>query len=272
MMAQLIKILKMIIWHPSNKGQVLNRILIFLGWQILKRSARLTVLVTSCGKRFLAYPDCPVSSMLLYFNVPEYEELSILKSYCQKRKDVFFDIGANIGFYSIAMEEYFVAVHAFEPNPEANRRLKENSMLNGLTTKANNLAVSNREGIIHLCVRGNADPTAHLQDFASEDTISVPVVSLDKYIQKNQVKEKIVVKIDVEGEELRVLEGSVESLRRKQFSIMQFESLTQEHFASIIKFVKLLPYGVYATNNNKLVPIDRRKEGVNNYYLLPLED
>jgi len=93
MIRQLIKILQMIIHHPSNSGQVFRRILIFFGWQIFKRSVGLSVLVTSCGKRFLAYPDCPISSMLLYFNVPEYEELAILKSFCQKGKDVFFDIG-----------------------------------------------------------------------------------------------------------------------------------------------------------------------------------
>ena len=272
MIAQLIKTLQRIIRHPSNKGQVLIRILIFFGWQIFKRSVGLPVLVRSCGKRFLAYPDCTISSMLLYFNVPESAELSILKSYCQKGEAVFFDIGANIGLYSIVMEEHFAAVHAFEPNPEAIRRLRENSMLNGLTIKANNIAVSDREGIMHLCVRGNVDPTAHLQEVASEYTISVPVVSLDKYIEKNQVRGKIVVKIDVEGEELRVLDGAVESLRQKRFSIIQFESLSEEHFVSICNFMKSLNYGVYAANNNKLVPVAQRGEGMNNYYILPPEN
>lgn len=272
MITQLIKILQKIMRHPSNKGQVPKRILIFFSWQIFKRFIGFPVLVKSCNRRFLAYPDCTTSSMLLYFNIPESTELNILKSYCQKGETVFFDIGANIGFYSIVLAEDFMSVHAFEPNPEAIKRLKENSMLNSLTITANNIAVSDKEGVMYLYAKNKVDPTAHLKDVGSEDTVSVSVVSLDKYISQNKMNRKIVVKIDVEGQELKVLKGALENLRLKQFSIIQFESLNEEHFASICEFVKPLNYSVYVASNSKLVAINKRKEGVDNYYLLPVEN
>ena len=56
-------------------------------------------------------------------------------------------------------------------------------------------------------VDGDVDPRAHLVDSNdSTNCISVPVISLDDYILKNNIK-NIVVKIDVEGGELNVLKG-----------------------------------------------------------------
>lgn len=265
-------ILQRIIRHPSNKGQVPIHILHFWGWQLFKRLIGCPIVVVSCGKRFLAYPDCTFSSMLMYFNIPEYIEQSILKSHSHDGKAIFFDIGANIGFYSIVIGDYFSAVHAFEPNPKALRRLRENTMLNELNVIANNFALSDKEGLSHLCVGSNVDPMAYLQEVSAENTISVPVLPLDIYIKKNQIKEKIVAKIDVEGGELNVLQGAIESLREKCFSIIQFESLDEKNFTSITKFIKSVGYDVYTASNTNLFPVEHRINGVNNYYLLPSEN
>ncbi len=265
----LLKTLRRIVCHPSNKDHKSRALCRFVWWQACKRIIACPIVVKSCGKRFLAYPDCIFSSMLLYFKVPEYEELAALESYSESGRAVFFDVGANIGFYSLTMEEHFSEVHAFDPNPEAIRRLNENLVLNRLHVKVNGFGLYNAEKEMHLHMENAVDPTACLQDVSGKNTISVPVMPLDKYIEETDIKEKIVMKIDVEGAELEVLQGAVESLREKRFSLIQFESLSEQHLAAIINFVKDVGYDVCVLTDSNLSSVKTKVAEIHNYYLVP---
>jgi len=261
-----------IIVHPSNRGEVINRLLKFLGWQVFKRFIGCPILIKSCDNLFLAYPDCTISFFLIYFKTHENEELSVLKTYFNEGKAVFIDVGANIGFHSIVLRKYFLIVHAFEPNPEIFRRLKENVMLNGHTISANNVGVSDREGEMYLCSKSKVDSAAYLKDSSSDDTIPVRVVSLDNYIEENLIKERLVMKIDVEGGELKVLQGTSKALKEKKFDIIQFEVLNEERFEEIRLFIESFQYDIYTIINNKLQPVHCFVKKQFNYFFIPSKD
>jgi hypothetical protein len=99
-----------------------------------------------------------------------------------------------------------------------------------------------------------------ISDSSSDDTIPVRVVSLDNYIAENQIKERLVMRIDVEGGELKVLQDAYKSLKKKQFEIVQFEALNEESFEKIRLFIESLQYDIYTVIDNKLKPVRSRVE------------
>ena len=56
--------------------------------------------------------------MLIYYNHPELEELNMIKKY-SRGSNTFFDVGANVGLYTIMLLDDFKSFHSFEPNPIA---------------------------------------------------------------------------------------------------------------------------------------------------------
>jgi FkbM family methyltransferase len=119
------------------------------------------------------------------------------------------DIGANIGIYTRFLSRLAAIsghVHAFEPAPSNYRRLLENA---GHFTNAtlNQAAVGDRSGSIRLFF--SADLNVDHRTFDSGDVrkgIDVPVVSLDEYFTAGQRVD--LIKIDVQGYELSVLQGA----------------------------------------------------------------
>jgi FkbM family methyltransferase len=263
-------ILKNVWNHPSNSNEKVIRILRFISWQIIKRLINKAILIDSNNKEFLAFPDCTISSMLIYYKQPELEELNIIKKY-SGGSNTFFDVGANIGLYTIMLLGDFKSFHSFEPNPIALNRFRINVLLNNASdiVNFNNMGVSKFSGNMFLKVDGDVDPTAHLVDSKdSTNSISVPVVSLDNYILLNNIKGTILVKIDVEGGELDVLKGMKNTLKQCKYSLIQYECLNNKYFNIVYEFIDDYQYTVCCIDNNKLKIVNKRVDGINNYFLL----
>jgi FkbM family methyltransferase len=128
------------------------------------------------------------------------------------------DVGANIGFFSIAMQQLAdVTVLAFEPAPDNFRQLTE-----VLTTRGNagriypfQLALSDRTGkaLLHL---SDFAPTDHkLIDSRSSTTVEIATTTLDDFLGLHPEFAGFpvsLIKIDVQGAELLVLHGMVRTL------------------------------------------------------------
>ena len=133
----------------------------------------------------------------------------------------FVDIGANIGYYTLLAASIVGPagmVTAFEPEPGAYESLTRSIEANDYTNiRALNLALSNREGKLQLF---RARDTAHSLVEATENdpqfrgAVEVKVEILDKYSEANLDERVRMFKIDVEGEEVRVLEGMLGTLTR----------------------------------------------------------
>jgi FkbM family methyltransferase len=145
------------------------------------------------------------------------------------RCDVFFDVGANIGLYSIAVGRHTgVPVIAFEPDPRNYHQLAANVFLNGLGTRValRHEAVGPRTEAKTLYAQ--RDP----RDFstgrstlvrAGEGTVEVPVraVALDDEFG-GWAGRSIAMKMDIEGFELHALAG-MEALFRRNRVFLQVE-------------------------------------------------
>jgi FkbM family methyltransferase len=131
-----------------------------------------------------------------------------------KAGDVFFDIGANVGFYTILGARLVGPsgkVVAFEPFPDSAATAQKNAGLNGFSNvNVIKKAVSNKSGNANLILSAEAT-MAKLEGipFESKSTgsIAVELVSIDEFLTSPGTVPPTLVKIDVEGAEIEVLQG-----------------------------------------------------------------
>ena len=139
-----------------------------------------------------------------------------------KKGEVVFDIGANIGFYTLLFSKLVGEngkVYAFEPDPETFSLLKRNIGENNINNVVLiNKAVSNKEEKIDFYIlesntSGNSVFKENLDKVASK-SIKVDSVSLDEFFGKNFKVD--FVKLDIEGSELKALQGMSKILKNSK--------------------------------------------------------
>ena len=161
---------------------------------------------------------------------------TLLRKLCSDGVDTFFDIGANYGFFSYLILAYCpgVQVFSFEPNPNNFAVLTETKARNSLANfQPLNLGLSDSRTEMDLTVEMNSSGhsvfgTMHPDfDHAGSEfrTYRVPVVRFDDWqaAQSGDWIGRAVIKIDIEGFELRALSGMAEALRRKFFKALVIE-------------------------------------------------
>jgi FkbM family methyltransferase len=131
---------------------------------------------------------------------------------------VTVDVGANCGLYTRKLSRLSQKVHAFEPSHKMAELLRRTSAPN---VSVHEVALSDQIGHAELFVpQDNNEPVHGLASLERKHASSgqkvvstkVPIVRLDAMVHE----EVAFVKIDVEGHELNVLNGSVELLEHSQ--------------------------------------------------------
>lgn len=135
-------------------------------------------------------------------------ETEVLKELLEEIKagDCFWDVGAAVGTYSCLAADAGAQPIAFEPHPKNYDRCVENMGLNDIDASVHRFALSDRSETLKLPADG-AIGTGTFQLSKSGD-IEVETVRGDEV----GVSEPDVMKIDVEGHEIRVLRGMDETL------------------------------------------------------------
>jgi FkbM family methyltransferase len=162
---------------------------------------------------------------------------------------VMLDVGANFGFYSIAIAarlRQHCLIHAFEPNPATFDRLQKNIRLNtSRAVTAHEMGVSDRAGHAAVVeVRGHSG-AAYLGPGAD-----VVVTTLDDFCEHAHVDRVDLIKIDAEGAELRILRGAARVLHRCRPTILlelNAPTLEREHSspAQVLAHLRAFGYRVY---------------------------
>ena len=139
--------------------------------------------------------------------------LSYWLSKTLKQKDVFIDVGANIGYYSLLAAKLVGDrghVISFEPVKGAFDRLNKHLVLNAINNvKCHQLAIGNKVGHLEMNEGPafNSGQASAKFSFEGSSCAKVPLTTLDQIISED-IRAKIkFIKIDVEGFELEVCEG-----------------------------------------------------------------
>ena len=132
--------------------------------------------------------------------------------------DCVFDIGANIGYFSLLAAKQVGAtgvVESFEPVPAIRERLKHNLRLNPqLPIVLHDEAISDMNGISHFYVGPSTNSgTSSLRSISeASDKIEVRTIRFDALsLNTDSVQ---LIKIDVEGAEMKVIDGMKDAFQR----------------------------------------------------------
>ena len=157
----------------------------------------------------------------------------VLPRLLNNEQPVMFDVGANVGHYSKALYSAFPKAHivAFEPVPRTFEVLR--ATLATTTVKCCCVALSDAEGDALIYDYDQADGSEHaslfsgvLKDLHRAKAIketSVPLLTLDAYCRGASIPEIDFLKIDTEGNELKVLKGSQTMIQKNAIRAIQFE-------------------------------------------------
>jgi len=213
------------IWrHPLNKNNRLGSILRYVRWQFGSRILKLPVLIPLLDNVYVyAIPGMTGITGNLYCGLDEYEDMSLIL-HALKKEDLFIDVGANEGTYTLlASGGVGSDVIAFEPLPVVFKRLERNIRLNDLNRRVKlfEIALGSKETIIRFS--SNDDTKDHVLTDGEMHCghINVNMQTMDVILQNMNPK---IIKIDVEGFEYDVLSGASNVLRNNALLALIIET------------------------------------------------
>jgi FkbM family methyltransferase len=172
-----------------------------------------------------------------------------------KKGDVVYDVGANVGFYTLlasvlAGEAGYV--YAFEPLPGNVRDLRRHLELNRVRNCAViEAAVSIADGEAHFDPSGDR----HQAHLSASGTSKVRTVALDTLVSQKEIRPPALMKIDIEGEELRCLRGCTNTLQMFRPAIL-LATHGQEIHDACVQFLTELHYKIVPLGKGSLAQSD----------------
>ena len=139
--------------------------------------------------------------------------------YCENKNKKFnhiLDIGAWVGTWSVAMNKYCGRVVAFEPDPLHYECLIKNVPED---VETHQLAVGQQQKMISL----SKDNFTQSKRVIGEGTI--PMITVDSL----KMDDVDVIKIDVEGYEMEVLKGALETLKTTKYLMIELNNNTKKY-------------------------------------------
>ena len=170
-----------------------------------------------------------------------------------KSGDIFYDVGANIGVYTILAASRTGTkgrVYAFEPHGANFARLLDNITANNLQQVVfpNNFALHDKEGFFPFYYKsgevGTSDSQLSGKRDLTEDENGSQIselkyaTTIDRLIDSGEIKAPHHIKIDVDGNELLILEGMSRLLSGPQRPRTIQVEMNDPHKTGILAFMK----------------------------------
>ena len=204
----LTKTLRYILNHPLNRPHRVAAMKRFVNWQFGSRMVPGAVLIdwVDDAKMMIRPGDHGLTGNI-YCGLQEFEDMSYLLNVTTP-EDLFIDVGANAGAYSIlACKARGAKGHCYEPVPSTFETLKSNLNVNDLAeqVKAMNVGIADKEGTLRFHSDLNCENRVLAEGENPSNSIDVPVHSLDSLLEGLN---PTILKVDVEGFEGAVVEGA----------------------------------------------------------------
>ena len=189
------------------------------------------------------------------------------------RELTIFDVGANIGHYSLLLAEVFgekATIHSFEPSHKTFMKLSKN--------------IAGKEKIIlHNLGFGNEDKNTTLYTNSDESGLAsvyrrrlehfnidmnqseeIELETVDAFCKKNKIKRVHLLKLDVEGHEKKILEGTSIMLNSGDIDFIQFEfggcNIDSRTYFQDFFYLLKDNYRIFRILQDGLYPVDQYKE------------
>jgi FkbM family methyltransferase len=181
---------------------------------------------------------------------------------------VFFDIGANIGIYTLLASKHIRkggTVYSFEPSDWAYERLMENLQLNeSKNVEVLKIAVSNFTGSkqFYICEDDAYNSLISTPMKEVQKVVEVKSISIDDFCIEHKIVKIDILKIDVEGADYLVLKGAQNILRsdKPPLIICEFNRNISEGMTlnkdEFVGFMKELSYKFFKINGKNLFETD----------------
>lgn len=167
-----------------------------------------------------------IGRKLFFLDDFEGEQLDIFSEFVTP-KTVFYDIGANIGIYSLVAGKKGAKVLAFEPSPDVLPYLKKNIELNDYDITLVPEAVGDRQGNTPFFVSTKENMgVGRIMEYRkrtdrSAPPINVPMNTIDHYAERYPAP--TLIKMDIEGAELFAIEGGKKLFQREDAPLLMIE-------------------------------------------------
>lgn len=188
-------------WLGRRLALLMRRLVLSRGYSVVDAAVE--------GIRLRLYMSDNVSERKFLF-LPQFFDAFERKLLHERLKqgDVFVDIGANAGIYSMTAASIVGnegRVLSIEPNPAVLERLKFNASLNGFTISTEQAGVSDSEGTFDLCLDDTNLGGSSLVAARSASKITVSCHLLSTILRKHGISRIDALKIDIEGAEDKAL-------------------------------------------------------------------
>lgn len=199
--------------HPLARRNLIIAYSRFFTWQIRSRlSSSMIELSFIESSKMYAKKGLTGITGNIYTGLHEFQDMSFLL-HLLTDNDLFFDVGANVGAYTILASGVKRARSiSFEPISDTYSFLVKNIELNNIKDLVTcvNKGVGSKAATLYFT--NNEDTTNHVlaEKEACKESTSVDVVTLDSYYPEYQ---PLLIKVDVEGFETEVLNGANEILK-----------------------------------------------------------
>ena len=207
----ILKTLSFIRRHPLTRDRQAGAIARVAAWQVRSRLRPEVEVGWIEGSKLVARKGMTGATGNIYCGLHEFADMAFLL-HLLRPGDLFVDVGANIGSYTIlASSVCGASTIAVEPDPVTAKRLWRNVEANGATERVTlvEAALGAEVGVVHFTV--GRDTVNRVVKNGDGDTREVRLDQLDRVVGESG---PVFIKLDAEGFEEQVLSGAHATLQR----------------------------------------------------------
>jgi FkbM family methyltransferase len=220
----MMRIFRFVFSHPLTRRSKLRALFRVLHWQIISRFRKENLIPWIAGTKLVVRRGMTGATGNIYVGLHEFVDMIFLLHFLRPG-DLFLDVGANVGSYTILASGVCKArTVAFEPDPETARHLQKNIEINALSklVLVRQVAVGAEEATVRFT--SGRDAVNQVVGPEVKNARLVPQKRLDDMLTGQN---PIMMKMDVEGYEEQALLGAEQLLFNSSLMVIELETVSE---------------------------------------------